>query len=185
MSTHEKDINLRRSAESNSAQPNYSRRKRTALGLGFIGVTAAFYVIQSGVPEFLRSGSNPKDDNYGEIVKDAYSVKIFDGARVRYYPAVPGNEEATNLGGTVDENNEYITIDTPNGIRILDNGSNGDTWLGVQTVDIKASLPVNKSLLEAAEKDRGGTVWISTQRAEANFDYTPEPTDPTTLVNNG
>jgi hypothetical protein len=167
-------------AVNSETELNYSsRRKRGAFLLGSVAVGALLYLGQQGLPESIMPSNNPKDDTkYAELV-EANEVFVSEGARVRYSPIIPGSEEPDNIGGVIEEN---LTIDTPSGIRVV---NNHNKWIGIQTVDIKASLPVNKSLLEAAEKDRGGTVWISTQRAEANFDYTPEPTDPATLVNNG
>jgi len=152
--------------------PNYKRRRDIALG--FLAAGAAGGVLGGGIQALGNLIDNPTPTNQESIIPitDTYngtlnervaSIDLQNEARLRGQAVVADEESGTNLIQEVHlPDGSSITIDTPEGVYIANDESNG-SWYGIRVQDLPPELA------QTAKMDKDGVVWVNTQKADPTY----------------
>lgn len=131
---------------------DFVKDHKVEIGLGAVAVTAGWLLINGG------GGSSSEEDVYGvneaELDGTIASVKLEEGANIRFDPYVSGENQEPNLVTSLEA---PLVIDSNNDFKILDDTDDG-RWIGIPVDTLQESYP--------GFDDRGdndGIVWVNEQ----------------------
>ncbi len=150
-------------------KPNYGLRRGVALGI--IGAVAIIGINKSDVfNNTINPGTDPGiETDYASDIS-VTAVKIDQDANIRFAPFVPNSPEGNTKATTMKSSAVLADSASTFTVKSIDRPGVNNDWIGINTADVHFYSD-NKQLLQAADKDKSGMIWVSTQMADYQLDH--------------